>query len=64
MAEHPTQDGANTDWLAWAMIALGILASLLALWDLLIERDGSVGGSIAALAIGLVVLGLGIQRRR
>jgi hypothetical protein len=50
--------------LAGALIAIGILAIAFALWDVLIEQDGSAGESLTAGAIGVLVMGLGIQRYR
>lgn len=64
MTEPPPEPRSTADWTAWAMIALGAMAILLALWDVLVERDGSAGGSVAVIAVGVVVVALGVQRRR
>lgn len=62
--EKEPHASTSRDTLPWILIGVGVLAAALALWDLLVERDGGTGGSLAALATGALVIGLGIQRRR
>jgi hypothetical protein len=64
MADPTSTEPTSPDKLAWALIALGTLAIAFALWDVLIEQDGSAGESLTAGAIGVLVIGLGIQRYR
>ena len=64
MADPTPTEPTSPDKLAWGLIAIGTLAIAFALWDVLIEQDGSAGESLTAGAIGVLVIGLGIQRYR
>ena len=64
MSRPASEQRTRPDWMAWAMIVLGAVAILLALWDVVVEGDGGFFESIAILAVGALVIALGIQRRR
>lgn len=64
MNNSETESHTSSTTLAWVLIALGTVAIALGLWDVLVEQDGENSGSIVAIAIGVLVIALGIQRRR
>lgn len=49
---------------AWVLVALGTVAMVLGAWDLLVEQDGETFASLVPVAIGGLVVALGLSRRR
>ena len=54
----------SSTFVAWILIALGTAAVVLGAWDLLVERDGETFTSLVPVAIGGLVVALGLSRRR
>ena len=49
---------------SWVLITLGTAAVALGAWDLFVEQDGDAYASLLPLAIGGVVIAVGLSRRR